>query len=124
MEDFENKYDSPQLKRMNEYFENTPEDAQKQHFHEIMCEMYGIDPDDPDSKKMLKRKIRWEKFRHRVWPHIRNVFIVFCMVWLFVHAGYGFATCEPIWLTIFSILGGLGWFFIYLRKNFFDIETY
>ena len=124
MEDFENKYDSPQLKRLNEYFENTPEDVQKQHFHEMMCAMYGIDPDHPDSKKLLKRKIRWEKFRLKVWPHIRNVFIVFCMVWLFVNAGYVFATCEPIWLTIFYILGGLGWFSIFLNKNFFDIETY
>lgn len=118
MEDFENKYNSPQLKRLNEYFENTPEDVQKQHFHEIMCEMYGIDPDDPKSEKKLKRCLSAAKFRLKVWPHIRNVFIVFCMVWLFVHAGYSFATCESMWLMIFYILGGLGWFSIFLNKNF------
>ena len=118
------KDDFPQLRKLNEYFENTPEDVQKQHFHEIMCEMYGINPDHPDSKKMLKRKIRWEKFRLKVWPHIRNVFSVFCRVWLFVHAGYSFTFDESMWLTIFYILGGLGWFFIFLNKNFFDIETY
>jgi hypothetical protein len=124
MEDFENKYGSPQLKRLNEYFENTPEDVQKQHFHEMMCEMYGIDPDDPKSKRKVKRCIRWSRFRCSVWPHIRNVFIVLCMVWLFVRAGVVFTQGYPLWLPIFYICGGLGWFFIYLRKNFFDKEIY
>lgn len=124
MEDFENKYDSPQLKRLNEYFENTPEDVQKQHFHEIMCEMYGIDPADPKSEKKLKRCLSAAKFRLKVWPHIRNVLIVLCMVWLFVRAGVVYTQGYPLWLPIFFICGGLGWFFIYLQKNFYDIETY
>lgn len=118
------KDDFPQLRKLNEYFENTPEEVQKQHFHEIMCEMYGIDPADPKSEKKLKRCLSAAKFRLKVWPHIRNVFIVIFMVWLFVHAGYSFAIGESMWLTIFYILGGLGWFFIYLNKNFFDIEIY
>ena len=107
-----------QVERLNEYFENTPEDVQKQHFHEIMCEMYGIDPADPKSEKKLKRCLAAEKFRLKVWPHIRNVACVFCMIWLFIHAGMGVAMSYPVWLTIFYIVGGLGWFFIFLRKNY------
>ena len=124
MEDFENKYDSPQLKRLNEYFENTPEDVQKQHFHEIMCEMYGIDPTDPKSEKKLRRWMTAAKFRLKVGPHIRNVLIVFCMMWLPFRAGVEYTEGYPLWLPILYICGGVGWLSIYIRKNFIDIETY
>lgn len=126
MEDFElkyvngrthdNEYTNPQLKKLNEYFEKTPKEVQERHFHEIMCEMYNIDPDDPKSKRKVKRCLRWSWFKCSVWPHIRNVVCVFCMIWLFIHAGWGVAMDYPVWLTIFYIAGGLGWFFIFLRN--------
>jgi hypothetical protein len=118
------KDDFPQLRKMNEYFENTPEEVQKQHFHEIMCERYGIDPADPKSEKNLKRCLSAAKFRLKVLQHIRNVLFVILMMWMFCHAGWCFAKDYPIWFIVIDILGGLGWFYVYLRKKFFDTEIY
>lgn len=106
------------LEQLEKYFEETPQEVQDQHFHEIMCDIYGIDPNHPDSKKMLKKKQRKEMWKYRILPHVCNVGAIFFMVWLFMHAGYAIAKDYPIWIIVIYILGGFGWFNIFIRRNY------
>lgn len=106
------------LEQLEKYFEETPQEVQDQHFHEIMCDIYGIDHTLPNAKKLLKRKQRRYKWRNNIWPHIRNVIIVFLMVWLLMYAGYWYGTNGPVWIIILDVLGGLGWFNIFIQKNY------
>lgn len=59
--------------QLKDYLENTSPEQQEKDWFNVCCKVEGIDPDDPDAKKKLKkiqRKRKWEP----IWQMFKEMF--------------------------------------------------
>ena len=113
-----NHYDSPQLKRLNEVLDNMTDAEIERKAFEVECQCEGLDSNHPESPKRLKKIKRQYKWKHQIWPTIRNTCDWLCMVYCLFAAGRNFANDLPWWTVVITLLGGLGWFNIFLTHKF------
>jgi hypothetical protein len=116
--DNETLYDNPQLERLTEVLDNMTDEELNRRVHEIQCKCYGIDADHPKSANMLKKIRRQYKWKHQIWPTIRNTCDWLLMVYCLFAAGRNFANDLPWWTVVITLLGGIGWFNIFLTHKF------
>ena len=121
--DNETLYDNPQLERHNEVLDNMTDEELDRRVYEIQCKCYGLDTDDPESPKRMKKIKRQYKWKHDIWPTIRNtacwIFALFCAF----TSGYYLADYVITGVThwgwsVFQMLGAIGWLNIFLTYKF------
>ena len=117
-------YDKPQLKKLNEALDSITDEEFERKVFEIECKCNGLDPEHPEhpehpeSPKRLKKIRRRYKWKYEIWPIIRNTFSWIFMIYCVFDAGRNFANDLPWWAVIIPLLGGLGWFNIFLTYKF------
>lgn len=121
--DSETLYDSPQLKRLNEVLDNMTDEELARRAYEIECQCEGLDPNHPDSPKRLKKIRRQYKWKHDIWPTIRNtacwVITLFCAFTSGYYLADYLITGETHWFwSVFQMLGAIGWLNIFLTYKF------
>ena len=121
--DNETLYDNPQLERLNEVLDNMTDEELARRVHEIQCKCYGIDPDHPKSSKMLKKIKRQYKWKHDIWPTIRNTACWILALFCAFTSGYYLADYVITGVThwgwsVFQMLGAIGWLNIFLTYKF------
>ena len=115
---YDNKYDNPQLERLNEILHNMTDEELDRKIFEVECQCEGLDPNHPESLKRLKKIKRRQNWKYKVWPPIRNTMCWLNMIFLFFMSGVAYANDASLWYVIFLIGGGLGWFNIFLTHKF------
>ena len=117
---YDNKtlYDNPQCKKLKKVLDSMTDEELERKVFEIDCKFEGLDPDHPDSPKRLKKIKRQYKWKHQIWPVIRNTCDWLLMAYCFFAAGRNFANDLPWWAVAISLIGGLGWFSIFLTHKF------
>ena len=115
---YDNVYDNPQLEKLNEALDNMTDEEFSRKAYEVECQCEGLDPNHPDSPKRLKKIKRRYKWKYQIWPTIRNTCDWWLMVYCLFMAGRNFANEEPWWAVTIYLLGGIGWFNIFLTHKF------
>ena len=116
--DSETLYDNPQSKKLKKVLGNMTDEELERKIFEIDCKFEGLDPNHPESPKRLKKIRRKYKWKHQIWPVIRNTCDWWLMTYCFFAAGRNFANDLPWWAVIIPLLGGIGWFNIFLTHKF------
>lgn len=119
--DNETLYDNPQLEKLNKVLDNmTDEEFEEfnRRVYESDCKCNGLDPNHPESPKRLKKIKRQYKWKNQIWPTIRNTCDWLCMVYCLFMVGRNFANEESWWVVTICLLGGIGWFNIFLTHKF------
>lgn len=115
---YDNVYNNPQLEKLSEVLDNMTDEELNRQVYEIECKYNGLDPDHPESPKRLKKITRRNKWKYEIWPTIRNTCDWWLMVYCFFAAGRNFANDLPWWVVTIGVLGGIGWFNIFLTHKF------
>lgn len=115
---YDNVYDNPQLEKLNEVLDSITDEEFDLQVYEIECRYNGLDPYHQDSPKRLKKIKRRNKWKYDIWPIIRNTFSWIFMIYCLFAAGRNFANDLPWWAVIIPLLGGIGWFNIFLTHKF------
>jgi hypothetical protein len=116
--DSETLYDNPQLERLNEVLDSMTDAEFERKVYEVECQCEGLDPNHPESPKRLKKIKRQYKWKHQDWPTIRNTCDWWLMMYCFFAAGRNFANDLPWWTVVITLIGGIGWFNIFLTHKF------
>lgn len=116
-------YDKPQLEKLNEVLDNMTDEEFDRKLYEIQCKCYGLDPDDPESPKIIKKIKRQYKWKHDIWPTIRNtvfwILALFCAFTSGCYLAYYLITGETHWFwSVFQMLGAICWLNIFLTYKF------
>ena len=121
--DSETLYDNPQLERLNEVLDNMTDEELDRRVYEIECQCEGLDPDHPDSPKRLKKIKRQYKWKHDIWPMIRNTACWILALFCAFTSGYYLADYVITGVThwgwsVFQMLGAIGWLNVFLTYKF------
>jgi hypothetical protein len=114
----ETVYDNPQLERLNEVLDNMTDEELARHVYEIECQCEGLDPDHPDSPKRLKKLKRQYKWKHDIWPTIRNTACWMLAFYCAFNSGYYMAEGYHWGWSVFQMLGAIGWLNLFLTFKF------
>ena len=111
--DNETLYDSPQRKRLTKVLDNMTDDELDRKLFEIDCKFEGLDPDHPDSPKRLKKIKRQYKWKHNIWPTIRNTTCWILALFCAFTSGYYLADYVITGVThwgwsVFQMFGAIG----------------
>ena len=116
--DNETLYDNPQLKRLNEVLDSITDEEFDRQVYEIECKYNGLDPDHPDSPKRLKKINRQYKWKHEIWPTIRNTACWILALYCAFNSGYYLADGQHWAWSVFHMLGAMGWLSVFLTYKF------
>ena len=116
--DNETLYDNPQLERLNEVLDIMTDEELARRAYEVECQCEGLDPDHPDSPKRLKKIKRQYKWKHQVWPTIRNTACWILALYCAFNSGYYLANGMHWAWSVFHILGSIGWLSVFLTYKF------
>ena len=121
--DSETLYDNPQLERLNETLDNMTDEEFKRKVFEVDCKCNGLDPNNPDSPKILKKLRCQRKWKNDIWPTIRNTSCWILSIFCAFTSGYYLADCvitgEIHWFwSVFQLLGAIGWLNVFLTYKF------
>ena len=116
--DSETLYDNPQLERLTEVLDNMTDEEFSRKAYEIECHCEGLDPTHPDSPKRLKKIKRQYKWKHHIWPTIRNTACWILCLYCAFHSGYYLAKGMHWGWSVFHILGAIAWLNLFLSCKF------
>ena len=116
--DSETLYDNPQLERLNEVLDNMTDEELSRKVYEVECKCEGLHPNHPESPKRLKKLKRQYKWKHDIWPTIRNTSCWILALYCAFNSGYYLADGMHWTWSVFHILGAMGWFNIFLTHKF------
>lgn len=121
--DSETLYDNPQLEKLNEALDNMTDEEFSLKVYEVECQCEGLDPNNPESPKRLKKIKRQYKWKHDIWPTIRNTACWILALFCAFTAGYYLAdyviTGETHWFwSVLQLIGAIGWLDIFLTFKF------
>ena len=115
---YDNVYDNPQLMKLNEVLDNMTDEEFDRKVYEIECQYNGLDPYHPESPKILKKINRQYKWKHDIWPTIRNTACWILALYCAFHSGYYLANGMHWGWSVFHILGAIGWLNVFLTYKF------
>lgn len=116
-------YDKPQLEKLEKVLDNMTDEEFSQKVYEVECQCEGLDPDQPDSPKRLKKIKRQRKWKCYIWPTIRNTACWILALFFAFTSGYCLADYVITGVThwgwsVFQMLGAIGWLNVFLTYKF------